>query len=48
MVRQDNNMAQPLKIAELAKSLQKEWLSKNRQMQGAQISRNEAYRGTPQ
>jgi hypothetical protein len=24
------------------------WLSKKRQMQGAQLSRNEAYSGTPQ
>jgi len=26
----------------------REWLSKKRQMQGAQLSRNEAYSGTPQ
>jgi hypothetical protein len=29
-------------------SKKSEWLSKKRQMQGAQLSRNEAYRGTPQ
>jgi hypothetical protein len=29
-------------------SKKSEWLSKKRQMQGAQLSRNEAYSGTPQ
>jgi hypothetical protein len=29
-------------------SKKSEWLSKKRQMQGAQLSRNEAYLGTPQ
>jgi hypothetical protein len=29
-------------------SKKSEWLSKKRQMQGAQLSRNEAYQGTPQ
>jgi len=35
-------------IDEFPKSHQNGWLSKNRQMQGARISRNEAYLGTPQ
>jgi hypothetical protein len=29
-------------------SKKREWLSKKRQMQGAQLARNEAYSGTPQ
>jgi hypothetical protein len=37
-----------LQVDEFVKSHQEGWLSKNRQMQGARISRNEAYRGTPQ
>jgi hypothetical protein len=31
-----------------ARQKKSEWLSKKRQMQGAQLSRNEAYSGTPQ
>jgi hypothetical protein len=37
-----------IKDDEFAKSHLQRWLSKNRQMRGAQISRNEAYSGTPQ
>jgi hypothetical protein len=32
----------------LQESKMGEWLSKKRQMEGAQLSRNEAYSGTPQ
>jgi hypothetical protein len=36
---------QPLMLSQESKK--SEWLSKKRQMQGAQLSRNEAYLGTP-
>jgi hypothetical protein len=37
-----------LNIDKLAKKSKMGWLSQNRQIQGAQISRNEAYLGTLQ
>jgi hypothetical protein len=38
----------PAKLMLSQESKKSEWLSKKRQMQGAQLSRNEAYLGTPQ
>jgi hypothetical protein len=40
------NQAHLLMLSQESKK--SEWLSKKRQMQGAQLSRNEAYLGTPQ
>jgi hypothetical protein len=37
-----------LNIDAFARKPKSEWLSKKRQMQGAQLSRNEEYLGTPQ
>jgi hypothetical protein len=42
------NAPRPANLDAFARKPKSEWLSKKRQMQGAQLSRNEEYLGTPQ
>jgi hypothetical protein len=48
VITKQDDIDKNFKVDAFARKPKSEWLSKKRQMQGAQLSRNEAYLGTPQ